>query len=154
MIVSPVLFRAVRELGQWSLRQRARVRVVGPSMEPTLSEGDFVLVDLLPVDADAGPDEPTATATVGELVVASHPETDLLVVKRLAEHLDDGRVVLSSDNPAGTDSRTWGPLPADAIKGRVTLILSRPFASTQARSTQTRSRDSVDRGDVLRWLRR
>lgn len=66
----------------------------------------------------------------GQLVLAQHPEkADLLVVKRLGAMTDDGRFVLTSDNPdAGTDSRSWGPLGPELIEGTVTLLLDQPSA--------------------------
>lgn len=116
-------------------------------MTPTLADGEFVLVD------------PDARVDVGDLVLAVHPdEADRLIVKRLTERLVDGRVMLMSDNPAGSDSRSWGPLEAAALRGRVTLILDRPFGSTDpgvARPGRRRSaRSRQRRTDRLRWLRR
>lgn len=112
--------RRLRGMGEtvaWLAGRRRRVRVVGESMLPTLAEGWFVLVD------------PDRVPEVDELALARHPERGdgLLVVKRVAAIGDDGRFELASDNPdAGTDSRTWGPVPPDAIEGTVTLVLDRP----------------------------
>ena len=104
------------EAAAWLLGRRRRVRVVGESMVPTLHPGQFVLVD------------PGRRPQPGQLVVAHHPERpELLVVKRVASIGDDGRYELSSDNPeAGTDSRAWGPVPAEALAGTVTMLLDRP----------------------------
>jgi hypothetical protein len=45
-------------------------------------------------------------------------------VKRVLRVDPDGRVWVEGDNPfASTDSRTLGPLPADAVSGRVLLRL-------------------------------
>ena len=108
--------QGIRETFSWLAGRRRRVRVVGRSMEPTLSEGEFVLVD-----EGRAPE-------VGQLALARHPERhDLLVVKRVAARTDDGRYELTSDDPqAGTDSRTWGPLGPDRVVGTVTLLLDRP----------------------------
>ncbi len=108
--------RGIGETLAWLAGRRRRVRVIGASMEPTLNEGQFVLVD-----ADRRP-------SAGELALARHPTRDeLLVIKRVDAVLDDGRYDLRSDNPdAGTDSRSWGPLAPDAIVGTVTLLLDRP----------------------------
>lgn len=106
------------ESAAWLLGRRRRIRVVGDSMVPTLREGQFVLVD------------EARLPEVGELVVARHPQqTDLLVVKRVRHITADGMFDLVSDNAAaGTDSRTWGPVPAGGIVGTVTLLMDRPSA--------------------------
>ncbi len=87
-------------------------------MVPTLTAGEFVLVD------------PRRRPEVGRLAVADHPNRpDLLVVKRVQSITGDGRYVLASDNPAaGTDSRTWGPLEPRAVVGTVTLVFGRSSA--------------------------
>ena len=87
-------------------------------MLPTLAPGQFVLVD-----------ERRAPSS-GELALALHPErAGLLVVKRVRAVDLEGRYELASDNPAaGTDSRSWGPLPPSSIVGTVTLLLDRPSA--------------------------
>ena len=80
-------------------------------MEPTLLDSDFVLV------------RKSSTAPEGSIVLAQHPEVESLrVVKRLKSASSQG-FFLESDNPDGTDSRTWGYLPG--IYGEVTLILNR-----------------------------
>lgn len=111
--------RRVRGLAEslaWLAGRRRRVRVVGESMLPTLAPGQYVLVDQGRVP------------TRGQLALAQHPDRDgLLVIKRVREVTADGRFELASDNPAaGTDSRTWGPLPPSSIAGTVTLLLDRP----------------------------
>lgn len=135
MIVSRPALKVVGELMAWSARQRYRFRVAGPSMEPTLADGDFVLVDLAQAPG------------VGELALASPPgDHQLRVVKRVARITADGGFWLSSDNPErGVDSRRWGTVAGGDVHGRVTLNLTRPFAGL---STMSRSRSAV------RWLRR
>jgi len=81
-------------------------------MEPTLNEGEFVLVQMgrLP--------------KTGELVLAQHPERNLWVLKRAVRWTDTGDLEVSSDNPAeGTDSRVWGPIVRDSVLGTVTVVL-------------------------------
>lgn len=111
--------RALREIAAWLIGRRRRIRVAGDSMLPTLEAGQFVLVD-----RETMPD-------VTELAVAAHPtEQDVLVIKRVGEIHEDGTFYLVSDNAdAGTDSRTWGPIPAESVVGSVTLLLDNPRAS-------------------------
>ena len=107
--------RAMAETAAWLVGRRTRVRITGDSMLPTLAAGQFVLVD------------ERRTPEEGELVLALHPDRDLLVVKRVESVTTDGRYVLASDNRlAGTDSRAWGPVAVDRIRGTVTLLLDRP----------------------------
>ncbi len=115
MIISQALLRAMREGVAWMAGRRQRVRVVGRSMEPTLAEGEFVLVDR------------ARQPRPGQIVVAHHPHrNDLLVVKRL-QAFEHRRLFLVSDNPTeGTDSRTWGPVEFNQMVGVVTLVLDRP----------------------------
>lgn len=89
---------------RWSLRI---VAVSGESMTPTLRPGDACLVLW------------GARARPGDVVVARLPGRPL-GVKR-AELVDaDGSVWLGSDNAgAGTDSATFGAVPASDVLGRV-----------------------------------
>ena len=103
----------VREFILWTLRFRRRVQVSGNSMQPLLKAGDEVLVD------------PGAyrrsDPQVGEIVVARHPSrTDVRLIKRVAAVVNN-RYVLKGDNPAeSTDSRSFGPVSAQHILGKVT----------------------------------
>ncbi len=141
MLVAQPALEAARQLGGWARGRRRRFRVEGPSMEPTLRHGQFVLVD------------PERRPRVGELALARHPtEPGLAVVKRVAAIMPDGAYALASDNPdAGTDSRHWGPLPAAAIDGTVTLLLDDPFAPLTPRTPGPPPRSGAS---LARWLRR
>jgi nickel-type superoxide dismutase maturation protease len=89
----------------WPLRI-ARVR--GPSMVPTLRDGDRVLVWLA---------APRRTPRVGQVVVVDLPDRPLSI-KRLSVVDADGSVEVTGDNPYGsTDSRELGVVPASAIRG-------------------------------------
>ncbi len=140
MIPNQPVALAVRELSQWAIRRRRRLRVTGASMEPTRYDGDYVLVD------------PTGPVAVGVVVVARPEAVDVDVVKRIGSATDT-TFELVSDNPkAGTDSRAWGPVGREAIDGVVTLVLDRPFASL-ARPTQPPAA-ATRVASWARWLRR
>jgi nickel-type superoxide dismutase maturation protease len=88
-------------------RRCRRVVVTGSSMRPTLESGDRLLV------VRAGRPRP------GHLVVMPDPrQPDRLLVKRAAA-VRGGAVTIQGDNPASsTDSRDFGPVPVDALRGR------------------------------------
>src|SRR5688572_24173347 len=81
LAAAPLLTRLRRSWG-------ARVAVRGHSMEPTLAAGDWLLVDPL-----AYRERPPRQ---GDLVVARDPRmSERVIVKRVAEVLPDGRLVLA-----------------------------------------------------------
>ena len=84
-------------------------------MEPTLAEGDVVLVDTSAYASTRPLD--------GDVVVAKHPhDLQLRIIKRV-EFTDDRGVYLRSDNrnePAANDSRSFGMVADKLIIGRVT----------------------------------
>ena len=80
-------------------------------MEPTLREGDWLLVRKL-----------ARPARVGELVVAADPrEPRRLLVKRVAAVLGDTVSVAGDRADASTDSRAFGPIHRSGILGRPVL---------------------------------
>jgi signal peptidase I len=102
--------------------------VSGPSMEPTLSEGDRVMVDLWTLRGRA--------PRPGDIVVLTGPEQQNLV-KRIAQEPYPGKdpypapvlptdsplersFPVLGDNPAQSlDSRSFGRVPLHVIRGRV-----------------------------------
>jgi hypothetical protein len=87
-----------------------RVLVRGRSMEPTLLDGDHLLVRW------------GGRPRTGRLVVVKWPDRPLSV-KRAGHHDDEGWWV-ERDNPAeGTDSWSAGPLTGDQVLGVVLLRL-------------------------------
>jgi nickel-type superoxide dismutase maturation protease len=100
------------ELAAWLIGARRWVRVRGDSMEPTLSGGDLVLVD-----ADQGRPQ------VGAIVVAADPERPgQALVKRVGSRGDDS-VALMSDNPTeARDSRHFGSISLDHLRGAATVV--------------------------------
>ena len=100
-------YPGTRQLLRWIFGRTERYRVVGESMMPTLLDGEFVLVASTP---DVREDQ---------IVLARHPDdAELVMLKRVTRIVDD-RYFLMSDNPAGTDSRRFGPVPRSAIMGVV-----------------------------------
>ncbi|MEM9216437.1 MAG: signal peptidase I [Cyanobacteria bacterium P01_F01_bin.150] len=127
----------------WALRQRKRFRVSGPSMLPFLKPDEEVLVNLKAYGDSQAPQP-------GDVVIVCHPHTpDLKMVKRVIEIYSGSSPATSlvsppndrpavaetiaqasesepqywveGDNPlASTDSRSFGPVSADYIMGKVT----------------------------------
>lgn len=85
----------------------------GTSMNPTLSDGEVVLVDR------------DAKIEVGDIVVAKHPiEQVTEVVKRVARINEHGHYVLVGDNlEESNDSRHFGAVTREYIKGKVVARL-------------------------------
>ena len=81
----------------------------GKSMNPTLRDGEVVLVDR------------DANIEVGDIVVAKHPiEPNSEVVKRVERINERGHYFLIGDNPDdSTDSRHYGAVTREYIKGKV-----------------------------------
>lgn len=89
-----------------------RIRVRGPSMSPTLRNGDHVLARQVRDPAGVHP---------GDVVIARFPaRPGLLVVKRVQRAVEGGHWV-QGDNPFVTDdSRAFGPA---VVVGRVVARL-------------------------------
>jgi nickel-type superoxide dismutase maturation protease len=85
----------------------------GRSMNPTLKDGEVVLVDR------------EADIEVGDIVVAKHPvEQDSEVVKRVARIVERGHYFLVGDNlDDSIDSRHYGAVTREYIKGKVVARL-------------------------------
>ncbi len=84
------------------------MEVVGDSMRPTLEPGDRLVLSRL------------RRARPGDLVAVADPrQPERLVVKRLVEVSPAGLTVLGDNPAASTDSRTFGPVAVDAVRGRV-----------------------------------
>lgn len=85
-----------------------RVRIVGPSMEPALRNGDWWLV------RTGGRIRP------GDVIVFRHPQRpDAVLVKRVARAAPDGWWVLGDQLAASEDSRAFGQVPADHVVGKL-----------------------------------
>lgn len=99
-------------LGLLARSWEARVAIEGPSMEPTLRAGDWLLVD---PDAYG-----RRSPLVGELVLAPDPrEDDRLLIKRVGSVDPDGRLLLAGDDADhSTDSRVFGSIDPASVVGR------------------------------------
>lgn len=86
----------------------------GTSMNPTLKDGEVVLVD-----------REAAKIEIGDIVIAKHPiEQNSEVVKRVGRINEHGNYFLVGDNPEDSeDSRHYGAVTRDYIKGKVVARL-------------------------------
>ena len=86
----------------------------GKSMNPTLKDGEVVLVDR------------EAKIEVGDIVVAKHPlEQKCEVVKRVEQINEHGHYFLVGDNlEDSNDSRHFGAVTREYIKGKVVACMS------------------------------
>jgi len=85
-----------------------RVEVDGDSMRPTLHPGDRLVVVR------------GRRPRVGDLVTLPHPRSPQRVMVKRVVMVSGARVMVRGDNPAAsTDSRSFGPVPAASIQGRV-----------------------------------
>ena len=120
-----------------------RVAVAERSMEPSLRPGDWLLVW-----RGLRPSRPPWIRP-GQIVVARHPgRAGFLLVKRAVRPLDGGWW-LESDNraAAAVDSRSFGPVPGELIRGRVLLRYrrGRPPAPAVAHLSPVRPGTSAPR---------
>ena len=86
--------------------------VNGDSMSPTLRSGDRVLVDLWSYR--------NRSPVVGEPVLLRGPGSVLMVKRVSAGNPPPGYLHVLGDNPGNSvDSRRFGPVPRQAVRGRV-----------------------------------
>ena len=84
------------------------VRVVGPSMEPAVRNGQWWVV------------RRGVKLRQGDVVLLQHPtRSDLSVVKRLSRREGDGWWVLGDNPRESDDSRQFGVVPDTLIIGRL-----------------------------------
>ena len=99
------------------LGYRQHLRVVGNSMEDTLSEGDLIIYKKIsPKNLDL---------KIGDIVVAFHPKIkSKLIIKRIYK-IYQTKFDLRGDNfLSSTDSSEWGLIELDLIVGKVEKIFT------------------------------
>ena len=88
------------------MRRFCYLAVAGPSMEPTLRDGDWIIA------------RRDGRARAGDVVVLDHPRRPgMLIVKRVQRADAEGYWVLGDAPDASTDSRHFGSVPE--VVGRV-----------------------------------
>jgi nickel-type superoxide dismutase maturation protease len=86
------------------------VEVTGPSMVPTLLNGDWLLIQYVKNAEEVRP---------GDVVVLRHPlQQDLLIVKRAVERREGGWWVLGDNAFVENDSREFGTVPDELVLAR------------------------------------
>ena len=97
---------------------RQHLRVVGDSMEETISEGDLITYKKI--------NPKNLELEVGDIVVAYHPKNkSKLIIKRICR-ICQNKFDLRGDNSlASTDSREWGLIELDLIVGKVEKIFAK-----------------------------
>jgi nickel-type superoxide dismutase maturation protease len=89
-----------------------RVLVEGPSMLPTLRPRQRLIVATRAYRRRA--------PKIGHIVLVSHPQRTMTLIKRVVGPVKDGKVHVRGDNPAAsTDSDHFGPVSVESLKGRV-----------------------------------
>ncbi|HMS41795.1 MAG TPA: nickel-type superoxide dismutase maturation protease [Pyrinomonadaceae bacterium] len=104
---------SVYEIALVLLGSRHKYVCEGKSMNPTLRDGETVLVDR------------KAEIAVGDIVVAKHPiEQTSEIVKRIERINERGHYFLVGDNlDDSNDSRHFGAVSREYIKGKVVARL-------------------------------
>ena len=97
---------------------RQHLRVVGNSMEDTISEGDLITYKKI--------NPKKLGLVVGDIVVFSHPKIkNKLIIKRIYK-IHENKFDLRGDNSlSSTDSREWGLIELDLIVGKVEKIFTK-----------------------------
>jgi len=98
--------------------------VDGDSMEPTYYAGDWLLGRWAKYSLSGYSLSGLRRIKVGNVVVIEREEQPgIYYVKRVTQTRSSGghmpTIYVSSDNPAGTDSRQWGWLPITSVRARI-----------------------------------
>jgi signal peptidase I len=118
-----------------AMAKYASVRVEGNSMAPTYNDGDWLMARW--ADYSVARNLLTkllhrllSSLAVGDAVVIEREEQPgIYYVKRIADlrepECELPMIYVLSDNPEGTDSRTWGWLPIHYVKARIEFRIKR-----------------------------
>ena len=103
----------------------ASMVVEGASMEPTYNAGDWLLGRWARYTLSGA-----HRIKVGSVVVIEREEQPgIFYVKRVTQTRTSGghmpTIYVSSDNPAGTDSRQWGWLPIISVRAKISFRCKR-----------------------------
>ena len=107
------------------MAKHASMIIEGDSMEPTYSAGDWLMGRWSKYKVKG-----VNRIKVGDVVVIERDEQPgIFYVKRISEISstkgEASTVYLLSDNPAGTDSRTWGWIPVTAVRAKIQFRMKR-----------------------------
>ncbi len=97
---------------------RQHLRVVGNSMEGTLSEGDLIIYKKI--------NQKNIDLAIGDIVVAFHPKIkNKLIIKRVYRIFQNTFDLRGDNFRSSTDSREWGLINLNIIVGKVERIITK-----------------------------
>ena len=120
-----------------TMAKYASVRVEGNSMAPTYNDGDWLIARWADYSMARNPLTkllhrlrlPSFLAMGDTVVIERAEQPGIYFVKRIADAREQDAehpmIYLLSDNPEGTDSRTWGWLPIHYVKARIEFRVKR-----------------------------
>lgn len=90
-------------------------KVMDRSMEPSINDGDYVLVSWLPYIF--------SKPKVKDIIVLRYPGKKMIIIKRISR-IKGNKYFVSGDNRSlSVDSRTFGPISKEAIIGKVLTVI-------------------------------
>ena len=102
------------------------MKVAGVSMSPTISHGDYVIVDMRgkPKDLDV---------VIIDISSISGLENDLFIKRYYEDYSTDGLYIIGDNVSNSYDSRLIGEVPKECLKGVVVFNLSKWLESVGIR---------------------
>lgn len=95
-----------------------RIKVSGDSLSPDYKEGDFVITVKIPLFL--------RWLRPGDVIVFEQPAYGVLIKQVDWVDIPLNQVFVTGKNPGSIDSRTFGPIPASNLIGKVIWHISRP----------------------------